>query len=96
MRRASKPLPSQIVVDLNLTEKVLMKMMFRSVAGIVLAGALFAPALAQDPDATIHIHGGSVGFIVGVGGAHGYVHFHGKRYPIDVSGLSVGTIGVYD
>jgi hypothetical protein len=70
-----------------------MKTMFRSVAGLVLAGALFAPALAQDSDATIHIHGGSVGFIVGVGGAHGYVNFQGKRYPIDVSGLQVGTIG---
>jgi len=70
-----------------------MKTVFRGVAGIVLAGALFAPALAQNPDATIHIHGGSVGFIVGVGGAHGYVNFQGKRYPIDVSGLQVGTIG---
>jgi hypothetical protein len=70
-----------------------MKTVFRGVTGLVLAGAMFAPALAQDPDATIHIHGGSVGFIVGVGGAHGYVHFQGKRYPIDVSGLSVGTIG---
>jgi len=70
-----------------------MKTVFRSVAGVILAGALFAPALAQDPDATIHIHGGSVGFIVGVGGAHGYVNFQGKRYPISVSGLDVGTIG---
>jgi len=70
-----------------------MKTVFRSVAGVVLAGALFAPALAQADDATIHIHGGSVGFIVGVGGAHGYVKFQGKRYPINVNGLSVGTIG---
>jgi hypothetical protein len=70
-----------------------MKTVFRGVAGVILAGALFAPALAQDPAATIHIHGGSVGFIVGVGGAHGYVNFQGKRYPINVSGLQVGTIG---
>jgi len=70
-----------------------MKTLFSAIVGLVLAGALSAPALAQDPDATIHIHGGSVGFIVGVGGAHGYVKFQGKRYPIDVSGLQVGTIG---
>jgi hypothetical protein len=70
-----------------------MNTVFRGVAGVVLAGALFAPALAQDPGATIHIHGGSVGFIVGVGGAHGYVNFQGKRYPIEVRGLQVGTIG---
>jgi hypothetical protein len=43
---------------------------------------------------TIHLHGGSVGFIVGVGGADGYVDFRGARYPIEVSGLKVGTIGV--
>jgi len=46
------------------------------------------------PITTIHFHGGSVGFIVGVGGASGYVSFHGERYPIDVSGLKLGTIGV--
>jgi hypothetical protein len=74
-----------------MTEKALMKTVFRGVAGVILAGAMFAPALADD--ATIHIHGGSVGFIVGVGGAHGYVNFHGKRYPIEIKGLSVGTIG---
>lgn len=42
----------------------------------------------------IHLHGGSVGFIVGVGGADGYVEFRGERYPIEVSGLKVGTIGI--
>ena len=42
----------------------------------------------------IHLHGGSVGFIVGVGGADGYVDFRGARYPIEVSGLKVGTIGI--
>ena len=77
----------------TLAENDLMKTLFLGAVAVVLAGALVAPAFAQDPDATIHIHGGSVGFIVGVGGAHGYVSFHGKRYPIDVSGLSVGTIG---
>jgi hypothetical protein len=46
------------------------------------------------PVTTIHFHGGSVGFIVGVGGASGYVTFHGERYPIDVSGLKIGTIGI--
>ena len=71
-----------------------MKSLLRGVTAVVLAGALSAPALAQTPDATIHIHGGSAGFIVGVGGSHGYVSFKGKRYPIDVGGIQVGTIGV--
>ena len=46
------------------------------------------------PITTIHFHGGAVGFIVGVGGASGFIDFHGERYPIEVSGLKVGTIGV--
>jgi hypothetical protein len=34
------------------------------------------------------------GFIVGVGGGHGVLHFRGHRYPFQVSGMSVGfTIG---
>jgi hypothetical protein len=34
------------------------------------------------------------GFIVGVGGGHGVLNFHGHRYPFAVSGMSVGfTIG---
>jgi hypothetical protein len=34
------------------------------------------------------------GFVVGVGGGHGVMICHGKRYPFAVSGMSVGfTIG---
>jgi hypothetical protein len=75
----------------------------RVALAVALTGALAAPAMAKPrhhrplpppPVATIHFHGGSVGFIVGVGGASGYVTYHGVRYPIDVSGLKVGTIGV--
>ena len=43
-----------------------MKTFLSGIAAIALAGALVTPAVAQD--ASIHIHGGSVGFIVGVGG----------------------------
>ncbi|HEY2710337.1 MAG TPA: hypothetical protein VGI95_20030 [Caulobacteraceae bacterium] len=80
-----------------------MKILLSAAAAIALAGVLSAPAMARPrahhappppPPSTIHFHGGSVGFIVGVGGASGYVTFHGSRYPIDVSGLKVGTIGV--
>jgi hypothetical protein len=46
------------------------------------------------PPTFIHFHGGAVGFIVGVGGGSGYIEYHHVRYPIDVSGLKVGTIGV--
>jgi hypothetical protein len=66
-----------------------MKTILRAAAAVLLAGAITAPAF----DATVHFHGGSVGFVVGVGGASGVVTFHGRKYPISVNGLSVGTIG---
>ena len=34
------------------------------------------------------------GFIVGVGGGQGVLHFKGRNYPFRVSGISAGTIGV--
>ena len=77
-----------------------MKIVLRAAAAVLLAGALSSPAMAKShhapppPVTTIHFHGGSVGFIVGVGGASGSVRFHGVNYPIEVSGLKVGTIGI--
>jgi hypothetical protein len=84
---------------------VVMKIVLRAAAVAMLAGALATPAMAKPhhrhyhyppppPITTIHLRGGSVGFIVGVGGADGYVDFHGARYPVEVSGLKIGTIGV--
>jgi outer membrane immunogenic protein len=71
-----------------------MRTFLRATAAVVLAGALASTAFAQpEPDATVHFHGGSVGFVVGVGGASGVVEFRGEKYPISVNGLSVGTIG---
>jgi hypothetical protein len=77
-----------------------MKILLRVATAAVLVGALSSPAMAKThhvappPVTTIHFHGGSVGFIVGVGGASGWVRYHGVKYPIDVGGLKVGTIGV--
>jgi hypothetical protein len=34
------------------------------------------------------------GFIVGAGGGSGVLVFKGKRYPLEIGGVSVGTIGV--
>ena len=71
-----------------------MKNLLRAAAAVVLAGAMSTAAFAQpEPDATVHFHGGSVGFVVGVGGASGVVEYKGVKYPISVNGLSVGTIG---
>jgi hypothetical protein len=68
-----------------------------ALAAAVLAGGLMtAPALGQDTGspATIHFSGGAAGFIVGVHSGSGTLTYQGKTYPLKVSGLGVGTIGV--
>ncbi len=62
-------------------------------AAIVLAGALAAPAVAA-PSATISFHGGSAAFIVGGRWGSGTLRYRGHSYALQVSGLSVGAIGV--
>jgi hypothetical protein len=51
-------------------------------------------SLAQTPDAIIELSGGSVAAGIGYSWGHGTLIFHGKHYPIAVSGLSVATVGV--
>lgn len=64
-------------------------------AAVFLAGAIAAPAFAQDgrPDGHIRFHGGSVAFIAGVNWGDGTLSYKGRTYPIKVSGLSVGAVG---
>jgi hypothetical protein len=68
---------------------------------IQLVGAALTVLLACGLVSPSHADSGAVqviftkgGFIVGVGGGHGVLVFHGRRYPFRVSGMSVGfTIG---
>jgi len=64
-------------------------------AALAMVGVCAGPAaLAQGrPDATIKFHGGSVAFIGGVHWGSGDLYYHGKRIPLKVGGLSVGSIG---
>jgi hypothetical protein len=58
----------------------------------LLAGGLAFEALADTGAVSVVFTKG--GFIVGVGGGNGVLHFRGHRYPFTVSGMSVGfTIG---
>lgn len=51
--------------------------------------------LAQDnPDGTITFSGGSVGVIAGVNWGGGTLHYKGKDYPLEVTGLSLGQVGI--
>jgi hypothetical protein len=59
---------------------------------MLLACGLASPSKADSGTVSVVFTKG--GLIVGVGGGHGVLHFHGHRYPFQVSGMSVGfTIG---
>lgn len=62
-------------------------------AAILLGGALAAPAVAA-PSATISFHGGSAALLVGGRWGSGTLRYRGHNYALQVSGLSVGAIGV--
>jgi len=60
-------------------------------AAIMLLGV---PAPSHAETGSVRISVAKAGFIVGVGGGSGVLHFKGKNYPLSVSGIGVGTIGV--
>jgi hypothetical protein len=70
----------------------------RRITGILAAailGVTLSLAQAGDkPDATIKLSGGSVAAGVGLSWGSGTLHYKGKSYPIKVTGLSVGDVGV--
>lgn len=61
------------------------------VAAAMLTGAI-TPSHAET--GTVRIHVAKAGFIIGVGGGSGILHFKGKNYRFRVDGISAGTIGV--
>ena len=61
---------------------------------VTLLGALLATE-AEAATGAIRLHVVSGGFIVGIGGGSGVLSFRGVRYPLTLSGVSVGaTIGL--
>ena len=67
-----------------------------AVIGTSLGLLLSYPVLsfAESPDAVIELSGGSVAAGIGWHWGHGTLVFHGKRYPVTVSGLSLASVGV--
>lgn len=56
--------------------------------------ALIAPNFSFADSGTVRLKVTKAGFIVGVGGGSGVLHFHGKNYRFSVGGVSAGTIGI--
>jgi hypothetical protein len=66
--------------------------LFGAALTVLLACGLASPSKADT--GTVRVVFTKGGFIIGVGGGHGVLYFHGHRYPFQVSGMSVGfTIG---
>jgi hypothetical protein len=56
-----------------------------------------AKAKAAAPESTtgtVRLHIVKAGFIVGVGGGSGTLNFRGHNYPLSVSGVGIGSLGV--
>jgi hypothetical protein len=53
-----------------------------------------SPASAADLDGRIELSGGKVAAGVGYTWGSGTLFFHGKRYPLTISGVSLGSAGV--
>ena len=64
----------------------------------VLLAATFFLTVAASPSSAetgrVRLKVTSVGFIVGVGGGSGTLTFRGKTYPLRLSGVSAGSLGV--
>jgi hypothetical protein len=68
---------------------------FSLVAGaFAMVGLVFASNASLAETGNIRLKVTKVGFIVGVGGGNGVLHFRGKNYKLTIGGVSAGTIGV--
>ena len=65
-------------------------------AGLALLLGQAAPSLAQTPDGVIELSGGSVAAGIGFTWGSGTLIYHGQRYPLSVSGLSLASVGIND
>src|SRR5262245_34209877 len=67
--------------------------------GLVVAATLSLPlstalAKAKAPDATLQLSSGSVAAGIGFSWGGGTLTYRGRRYPVSVDGLSVGSVGI--
>jgi hypothetical protein len=73
-----------------------MKIARSMLAGLAVSLLLAAPAMAEEskkPSGTIVFSGGSVAAGVGYSWGSGTLSYKGRKHPISVDGLSVGSVG---
>lgn len=61
-------------------------------AAFCIMAATAAPSQAQT--GTVQLHVVKAGFIIGVGGGSGVLHFQGHSYPLRLGGIGIGSLGV--
>jgi hypothetical protein len=87
-----------VFIDATTREAVMLSFIrtIKCAAAVLVAATMLMVATlpSQADTGTVRFRVGSAGFIVGVGGGSGTLTFHGKTYPLRISGVSVGMIGV--
>ena len=64
------------------------------VAAVTLVAASMPSSAQPATTGAVRMHIVKAGFIVGVGGGSGVLHFQGRNYPLSVGGIGVGSLGV--
>jgi hypothetical protein len=65
-----------------------------AVGGLVALIGGLAEAQSKKPDATVELTEGSVAAGIGFSWGKGSLTYQGKKYPVKVTGLSVGEVGI--
>jgi hypothetical protein len=66
-----------------------------AVAIVVAVAFSSVQSFAQPPGTgTVRLNIVKAGFIVGVGGGNGVLHYRGRNYPLRLGGIGIGSLGV--
>lgn len=73
-----------------------MRSLFRFVAVITAAALIIAaaPTQSQAQTGTVRLNIVKAGFIVGIGGGSGVLHYNGHVYRLTVGGIRLGSLGI--
>lgn len=74
--------------------KIIQRIGILSVAFCLMAGFAQAAGKSMAPDATLHLSIKAIAAGVGVSWGKGTLIYKGKEYPVSVSGLSLGKVGI--
>jgi hypothetical protein len=68
----------------------------KTIAAIVALAVMLAaaPTFAHAQTGIVHLKIVKAGFIIGVGGGHGTLLYHGHRYRLSVGGVGIGSLGI--